>query len=318
MAMTVLKQLSRLGLVSTLCMSAAHAQLLQPFKVETTDVGKRANSMLALMSFSAIPDLTSSNLSMGAGTGSAEKTSLVMSQLAGGDALSKTFPLYLEGGIAYSRYDPTFVASNGTERRDVPLKWTSVSASGGIGWGFQVAENLQLRPIFNFMVGELASDISAASWFVEHKTGSDFDFLQDGHMSAYGLGGSLMLDYEDYKPDREIDVEWRYSNVQLHSFNSPLNSTASGESTSLWTRWRAPTGMMALNRPVRYVLEFAHTTYLGDQGGLLGFNQLTSVGTGLELDSSAYGVIITRTRLVFRYCFGHNVKGTSVGLAVSF
>ncbi|MEC5384853.1 hypothetical protein VVD49_03920 [Uliginosibacterium sp. H3] len=318
MATTVLKQICRFGLVSTLCMGAAHAQLLRAYRVETTDVGKRANSMLALMSFSAVPDLTSSNLSMGASSGSAQSSSLVMSQLAGGDSISKTFPLYLEGGIAYSRYDPTFVASNGIDKRDVPLKWTSVSGSGGIGWDFKIAENLKLRPIFNFMLGEIASDITAASWFVEHKTGSDFDFLQDGHMSAYGLGGSLMLDYEDYKPDREIDVEWRYSNVQLHSFNSPIKSTASGESTSLWARWRAPTGLTALDRPVRYVLEFAHTTYLGDQGGLLGFNQLTSLGTGLELDSSKYNVIVTRTRLVFRYCFGQNVRGTSVGLAVSF
>jgi hypothetical protein len=318
MKLIVLKKIGLPGLLVTLSMSAAHAQITRPFHIETTDVGRRANSMLALMSFSAIPDMTSSNLSMGAGTGSSEKASLVMSQLAGGDTVSKTLPVYLEGGVAYSRYDPTFVASNGQEKRDVPLKWTSVSASGGIGYDFRIAEHLKLRPIFNFMFGEIASDITAGSWLLEAKTGKDFDFLQDGHMTAYGLGGSLMLDYEDYTPEREIDIEWRYSNVQLQSINSRLKSSASGESSSLWARWRAPTGMTALSRPVRYVLEFAHTTYLGDQAGLLGFNHLTSLGTGLELDSSAYGVIITRTRLVFRYCFGKNVTGTSVGFAVSF
>jgi hypothetical protein len=36
-----------------------------------------------------------------------------MSQLAGGFTISKTTPVYLEGGIAYSRYDPTFILSNG-------------------------------------------------------------------------------------------------------------------------------------------------------------------------------------------------------------
>ena len=45
---------------------------------------------------------------------------------------------------------------------------------------------------------------------------------------------------------------------------------------------------------------------------------LTTVGAGLELDSSAYNVFITRTRLVGRYVFGNNVSGFSVGLAVSF
>ena len=56
----------------------------------------------------------------------------------------------------------------------------------------------------------------------------------------------------------------------------------------------------------------------GDQRGVLGFDRLTSVGAGLELDSSAYNVFITRTRLVGRYVFGTNVSGFSVGLAVSF
>lgn len=73
-----------------------------------------------------------------------------------------------------------------------------------------------------------------------------------------------------------------------------------------------------MNKPVRYVLEAAHTSYFGDMRGALGFNALNSLGVGLELDSSAREKIITRTRLVFRYQFGSNVKGTSVGFAISF
>jgi hypothetical protein len=52
--------------------------------------------------------------------------------------------------------------------------------------------------------------------------------------------------------------------------------------------------------------------------GALGFDNLNSLGVGLELDSSAHGIIVTRTRLVFRYKFGDNVEGTSVGFAISF
>ena len=69
---------------------------------------------------------------------------------------------------------------------------------------------------------------------------------------------------------------------------------------------------------LRYVLEFAHTQFLGDLRGVLGFDWLTSVGAGLELDSSKYDIIVTRTRLLLRYKFGNNVEGWSVGLAVSF
>ena len=66
------------------------------------------------------------------------------------------------------------------------------------------------------------------------------------------------------------------------------------------------------------MLEFAHTQFFGDLRGALGFSSLTSLGTGIELDSSKYDIIVTRTRLLLRYKFGNNVEGWSVGLAVSF
>jgi len=69
---------------------------------------------------------------------------------------------------------------------------------------------------------------------------------------------------------------------------------------------------------MRYVLEAAHTIYIGDMCGTLGFDSLNSVGVGLELDSSDNDIVVTRTRLVFRYKFGDNVEGTSVVLAISF
>jgi hypothetical protein len=73
-----------------------------------------------------------------------------------------------------------------------------------------------------------------------------------------------------------------------------------------------------LDKPVRYVLETAYSQYFGDSAGVLGFNNLTSLGVGLELDSSKYPVIITRTRAMVRYVFGRNVHGVAFGLAVSF
>ncbi len=86
----------------------------------------------------------------------------------------------------------------------------------------------------------------------------------------------------------------------------------------MWARWRAPTGLYALERPLRYVLDAAHSTYWGDNANILGFSNLSSVGIGLELDSSACDTFVTRTRLVARYAFGHNVTGFAIGLALSF
>ena len=111
-----------------------------------------------------------------------------------------------------------------------------------------------------------------------------------------------------------------YTAIRLQSYGSSsevLKGHADAITASLYTRYRAPTGMMALDRPVRYVLEYAFTCYFGDQPSL-GFNNLHSIGAGLEHDSSAHDIFITRTRLVSRYRFGTNVSGFAISLGVSF
>ncbi|KRA01743.1 MAG: hypothetical protein ACN6O5_11610 [Achromobacter sp.] len=290
-------------------------------RLTQNDLQKRANGVLALMSFSIVPDITTSSLNIAGGGGSTSgSTEFFMTQLGGGDTISDSFPVYLEGVLAGSRYDPTFVATQGAETRSIPTKWNSLSATGGIGWDFKLTDELKLRPIFNFALGNVTSDLRAASWYVGQRTGRDIDFLDRGSLNAYGLGGSIMLDYEHYRPGYEVDVELRYSDIRLKSFDSSaaVSGSAIAQSANLWARYRAPTGMLLLQRPLRYVLELTHSEFLGDQKGILGFDRLTSVGAGLELDSSAYDVFITRTRLVGRYVFGNNVSGFSVGLAVSF
>lgn len=281
-------------------------------------IQEHADGVLALMSYSVVPDITTSSLSID--NAQSGDPGLTMTQFGGGFTWCKELPLYLEGTAAASRYDPTFVASDGEESRPVPLKWTSLSATGGIGWDFPVAEHLVLRPMVNISLGHVTSDLQLLEWWVDRNSEADLDGLDGGTMNAVGLGGSLMLDYDNYNAAREIDLEWRYTNIQLQS-HGDLDSgsaQATAETTSLWARYRAPTGIQFFDRPFRYLLEGAHTTYLGSQAGVLGFNHMSSIGAGVEFDSSAYDIIVTRTRFVLRYAFGKDVSGYSLGLAVSF
>ena len=297
----------------------ASAQEQRSFNLFNTNVQKRANGVLALMGYSVVPDLTSSSLSIK--NDETENPQVVMIQVAGGFTISQSFPLYLEGGIAASRYDPTFVASSGTESRSIPFKWNSLSGTAGVGWDFPITRDLKFRPIVNFALGYVASDLSVAKAVLENVTDIELNFLDNGHLSAYGYGGSVMLDYERYRPNSEIDIELRYTQIRLKSFGGSADAvqgTAVAKTPSLYARYRAPTGLTLLHRPFRYVLEFVHTRYWGDQAGILGFDYLSSVGLGFELDSSYYDIIVTRTRLVGRYAFGNNVSGVSIGLAVSF
>ena len=283
------------------------------------NIQKRVDGVLTLMTYTLFPDVTTSSLSIT--SASSGNPSFLVTQLGGGGTLSRSFPLYLEGNAAYSRYDPTFVATNGTEQREVPAKWNTFTGTGGIGWDFPLTNELKLRPIFNFTLGRVTSDAAAAGRIIQGQTGKEIAFLRDGRLNAVGYGGSVMLDYEHYRRDHEIDVELRYTNIYLESLPGTyeaVQGSALAQNLNLWSRWRAPTGLTALQRPVRYVLEFTYSHYFGDQEDILGFNNLFSVGAGLELDTNAYLYLTQRIRLIARYRFGQNVSGYSASLGISF
>ncbi|ACC75481.1 hypothetical protein PPMP20_03385 [Paraburkholderia phymatum] len=300
----------------------SHAQAAGGQLSDRTVVGgnvkRHADAVLAVMSYTTVPDVTTSSLSIN--SGATGNPGFGQTQLGGGFTLSRTFPLYMEGTIAYSRYDPTFIATDGAEQREVPTKWNTFSGTVGLGWDFRITDELVFRPIINGTLGRVSSDLRVGQSIFNRVTDSNLQFLNNGYLDAYGYGGSLVLDYEHYRENYEIDAELRATDIYLRSFggSDAVQGSATAQQLSLWTRWRAPTGWHALDRPVRYVLEFAYSHYFGDSAGVLGFNDLTSLGVGLELDSSRYPIVITRTRAMVRYVFGHNVHGVSFGFAVSF
>lgn len=289
--------------------------------VSEQELKEIADGALTMMAFTVLPNITTSSLSIQ--KASSDDPGIWQTTIGGGFTLSKDFPLYLEGTLGYSRYDPDFIASNNQEQQFIPVDWNSFALTGGIGWNFPITANeeLKLRPIFNFTLGHVATDASIAQDLVNAEFNLDLDIIDDGTMNAYGLGGAIMLDYEHYREDYELDIEVRYTKIQLRTFGNTTTGLK-GESTndilSIWARWREPTGLILLQRPLRYVLETSFTDYYGPQRGALGFNHLASLGAGVEIDSSAYSGIISRARIVGRYVFGKNVSGYSVGLAVSF
>ena len=279
---------------------------------------KRADAFMTITGYSLTPDVTTGNLNIRNGSG--EKSDLQMTSLGGGDRISAETPLYLEGTLALNRFNPTFQANSNFGSSNIPMYWTSITGTGGVGWDFPITDQLRFRPIANVMLGHLESDASVAGRYIANNNGAELDFLTHGRMNTYGVGGSVMLDYENYKPEQEIDVELRYTNIPIQTFNtsSGVQGSADSQSLALWARTRIPTPFSVLDRPLRAVFEVANTQFLGALRGALGFDSLSSIGTGLELDRSASDPIFSRVRVVFRYQFGQNVQGTSIGLAASF
>jgi len=302
---------------------AADAARAQPSDREFTlpgiNVQAMANGVLALMGFQVIPDVTTSSLSIE--DSSTANPDLYMWQLGAGFTVSTAFPLYLEGMLSFSRYDPTFVASDGEETRPLPARWNSSAVTVGVGWDFPLTQTLTLRPIANGSIGYVASDLKVLEAYIDDRFGLDIDFIQRGSLNTYGYGASLALDYGLFRPEYEIDVELRYSYMRLKSYNSAVavEGLADVGALNLWARWRAPiSDWTVFHRPVRYVLELTHSEFIGDNRDALGFGSLTSLGTGVELDASGIRILIDRARVMGRFVFGNNVSGFSTGFAVTF
>ena len=260
-----------------------------------------ADGVLGLLGYNVIPDVTASSLSIS--RGGQTDTGLQTTQFGLGFTVDPDFPLYLEGFLGYSRYDPRFIFSEGEKKSIVPTRWNNVSGTVGVGWDFPIIEGLVFRPILNASLGHVETDASLIGRLLEMRFNRELAFLDRGRMNAYGLGGSLMLDLNIQRPGYEIDLELRYTDIRLSTFGdtSPL---VRGESEA------------------KTVVDFSHSRFFGDQVAL-GFDHLTKVGGGIEMNVGRYelGVFdfnMQSIRIVARYLFGNNVSGASVGLAVSF
>jgi hypothetical protein len=282
-------------------------------------VEAEVNGVLQVLSFTAIPDSTAASLSIDSGSG--DDPSFQQTQFGGAFTVSSELPVYLEGFLGATRYDPTFVFSGGEEDREIAARWTGVTATGGVGYDVPLARGLVFRPILNATLGYVTSDLNALGFIIDRRTDGEFEFLDGGDLYAAGYGGSVMLDYELRLPEYEVDIELRYTAMRLTSFGDDtdaIDGKADGQTAALWSRLRYPTGLTAFGGPVRAVVEGAHSSFFGPNRGALGFTDLSQVGLGIEFDTEAQDILLTRTRIVGRFVFGENVAGFGIGVGASF
>ncbi len=288
----------------------------------------RPGGVLGIFGYNMVPDGSANALQVNRTTGSAEEGSptFTLSQFGAGFTLSESFPLWLEGYVGTARYDPRAVFTNLGTRR-TPLRWNNLAVTTGVGYDIRLGEYLWLRPIFNLSGGYAASDASLLGSFVNWRTDRDIEALTDKHVNVWGIGGSLMLAYYDYRPARDIDVELRYTQIYLQTFGDTIQAargTSMAKTLGLWARYRWPTGWEAFGRPVRWVLDGSATYYAGDQEQVMGFAWSVKVGGGIEFDLGRYeigamGLSMSRVRFIGRYFIGdRNVTGASFGIGVSF
>jgi hypothetical protein len=264
-----------------------------------------ADGVLGLLGYNVIPDVTASSLSIS--RGGQEDTGLQTTQFGLGFTVDPDFPLYLEGFLGYSRYDPRFVFSEGAQKSVLPTRWNNVSGTIGVGWDFPIIEGLVFRPILNASLGHVETDASLIGRLLEMRFNRELAFLDRG------------------RPGYEIDLELRYTDIRLSTFGDTstlVRGESEAKTANVWGRVRWPMDAEMFGRPLRWVVDFSHSRFFGDQVAL-GFDHLTKVGGGIEMNVGRYELGVwdfnmQTIRIVGRYLFGNNVSGASVGLAVSF
>lgn len=284
---------------------------------------KHAASALALFGVTAVPNETASTLVLNTGTRPGGGSDFVAGQLGSGITLSKSFPLYLEGYIGYNRYVPRFILTEGDQRARFLPKWTTLAATGGIGWDFALTDHLVLRPVLDLTLGQIVSDTAVIAQFLANHWGiEDTHFLRNGGLTAGGIGGSMVLAYDRrWTNDFELDWTLRYSDFYLRPIagDREVIGEANARSLVLWSRMRMPTGSHAFGSPVRTVTELSASWLPGDQGTILQTEWLAQVGFGVELDVTKTAIpLVSSGRMVFRYTRGEHLDGYGLGLAVSF
>jgi hypothetical protein len=283
-------------------------------------LNQHAEGALATFGISAVPSETASTLVLQ--SDSDQYTDFVAAQLGGGFTLSESFPLYLEGFIGYSRYDPVMLISGGADTSSLPLRWTTVAATGGVGWEFELTDNLSIVPMAHVSLGRVQTDSSVIAQAIAERLGLDTSFIDGGGITVGGVGASVTLAYNQrWENDYEVDLTVRHTHIHLRPIGDDRDLIASADAitTGFWSRLRIPTGYRLFERPVRIVTEASGSYLPGDQGTALQTQWLAQVGLGAEIDLSETWVpVFTTTRLVGRYTIGDRLTGFSIGLAASF
>ena len=291
----------------------------------------RRGGVIGLMGYNVVPDGSANAISLTRGS-SGDKADngspgFTLGQFGFGFTVSDDLPLYLEIYAAYARYDPRYLFSGGEAQRGNRLRWNNVTSTIGVGWDFEIAQNLYIRPILNGAIAAAAADSTMFGWLIERRTGANISALTGNQVNAWGLGGSLVLAYYDARPQWELDIELRYTQIHLETFGNTLQAargSSIARTVTWWGRYYWPTGWEAFGRPVRWLIDTNFSWYVGNQAQAIGFGWATRVGAGIAMDLGRQewgvaGINIGRLGLIASVLYGdRGVTGHSVGVTMSF
>ena len=294
-------------------MVAAPAQTLEPDATEAA-----ARVALAVLGIAATPNETLSSLSVVSTSG--DNSSFRSTQLRGGFNLLDS-PLYLEGLIAYQRYNPTFIFPGVSPDVELDVTWESVAGTVGVGWDFPLGGDWRLRPIGHLSLGQVATDADVVGR-PPMPLGMRAAQAVDGTLNSYGVGASLALVRDATFGKWEGEYRLRQTYLEFPPLNEPQagDAKASSNQTTLFARHRYPLeGFRPLDLPSNLILDAGVVFYRGDGEAVLQTNWVATAGIGLELEteeSSLLGGLAGRVML--SGVVSQEFDGLSIGFGLRF
>jgi hypothetical protein len=293
--------------------SASAAQGINPDASEAA-----ARAALSVLSIAATVNETLSSFSFLKATGDAK--SLLSTQFRGGyNPFDNGF--YLEGLVAYQKYNPVRIFPEIAPGTELDVTWASVAATLGFGWEFPLTSDWKIRPAGHLSLGHVTADASLVD-FPLLPTGSKSSDVVDGSLDAFGVGASVSVFREAQFGLWQAEYRFRQTYMEFHPINEPQagDAKANSNQTTLFSRYRHPlANVRLLDLPTQLVLDAGVVLYHGDGATVLGTDWLVTAGVGIEIDTRQTGLPAIRAgRIMLTGVFAEEFDGFSIGFGLRF
>ncbi len=296
--------------------NTTNPSLAQSVNPDASEAAARA--ALSVLSIAATPNETLSSFSFLDASGGTK--SLRSTQLRGG---YKPFGngLYLEGLVAYQKYNPVLFFPEIASGTELDVTWSSVAATVGIGWEFPLVNEWKIRPVGHASLGQVTADAILGD-FPLLRSGSSSNELIDGNLNAFGIGASLSIFREAQIGRWQAEYRIRQTFLEFDPINEPQagNASASSNQTTLFSRHRYPLeDVKIFELPTQLVLDAGVVLYHGDSATVLDTDWLATAGIGLEIDTRLTGLpAVEAGRIMLNGVVAEEFSGFSVGFGLRF
>lgn len=276
-----------------------------------------ATAALAVLGIAATPNDTLPSVSFQRITG--EDSRLRSTQFRFGYPVDEVPGLFIEGLLAYQKYNPVLIFPEIAPGAAVNVNWSSVAGTVGVGWDFELRDDWVLRPMGHLSLGYVSTGAFLDNLPILPLGGQS---SVEGNLNAGGAGASITL-LREIEAGRWLS-EYRVRQTYLEFF--PINEPRAGDAhansnqTTFYTRHRLPLASVRLfELPTKAVFDAGVVFYHGDGARVLQAEWLATAGAGVELDVSGTGAPLVKAgRVMLTGVLGEDYSGFTVGFSLSF